>query len=89
MTGPEHYRIAEKLLNRAEEGEETPHLIQLAQVHATLALAAAAGLNDAKNGLPGADGGSWRKIAGERRGAGAPSQATPSTTVPVEASTPV
>lgn len=46
MTGPEHYREAERLLNQAESqipGDEPSQaaLTARAQVHATLALAAA------------------------------------------------
>ncbi|MCI2423888.1 hypothetical protein MOQ72_41460 [Saccharopolyspora sp. K220] len=40
MTGPEHYQKAEELLRRGE-----PHHIAEAQVHATLAQAAATALN--------------------------------------------
>jgi hypothetical protein len=49
MTGPEHYREAERLLNPAGNPTDRrilitpqPEVIALAQVHATLALAAAA-----------------------------------------------
>jgi hypothetical protein len=43
MTGPEHYRMAERLLERgASEGSGfMPNHIAAAQVHATLAAAAA------------------------------------------------
>jgi len=49
MTGPEHYTEAERLLafnagNRADPSE--PAFIAAAQVHATLALAAATALDD-------------------------------------------
>lgn len=50
-TGPEHYRIAEGLadmaVNLADDGEheEADMAIAAAQVHATLALAAATALN--------------------------------------------
>ena len=41
MTGPEHYELAEQLLeSAAHESDPTPRFIE-AQVHATLALAAA------------------------------------------------
>ncbi|WP_458089326.1 hypothetical protein [Streptomyces malaysiensis] len=50
MNGPEHYRQAEGLLNEADhigrEGGDTGELIAAAQVHATLALAAATALID-------------------------------------------
>jgi hypothetical protein len=44
MTGPEHYRQAELLLEQAEDphdDQDTQTLTARAQVHATLALAAA------------------------------------------------
>ena len=40
MTGPEHYREAEWLLGRMTE-RDLPDVAAVAQVHATLALAAA------------------------------------------------
>ncbi|MFE9845831.1 hypothetical protein [Streptomyces goshikiensis] len=54
MTGPEHYREAERLLGLATDndgdfsvtGEFTAALVTGAQVHATLALAAATALID-------------------------------------------
>lgn len=39
MTGPEHYRAAEQLIEA--HGDGVPTMLALAQVHATLALAAA------------------------------------------------
>lgn len=54
MTGPEHYREAERLLEFAREADAEPETswtfdqaIQSAQVHATLALAAATALGTA------------------------------------------
>ncbi|GAB3223511.1 hypothetical protein GCM10027586_12880 [Kineococcus gypseus] len=44
MTGPEHYRKAEDLLDKAKQSSDPTligALLQTAQVHATLALAAA------------------------------------------------
>lgn len=47
MTGPEHYREAEEVLHHAENADSDANpadvqlLLQFAQVHATLALAAA------------------------------------------------
>ena len=41
MTGPEHYREAERLL----VGQPTNAILAIAQVHATLALAAATGID--------------------------------------------
>ncbi|WP_275558588.1 hypothetical protein [Streptomyces sp. 5-6(2022)] len=50
MTGPEHYREAERLLaeadNIAEQGGDMGEMIAAAQVHATLAQAAATALID-------------------------------------------
>jgi len=47
MTGPEHFRAAELLLAEAGEqpGEASARSIATAQVHATLALAAATALH--------------------------------------------
>ena len=42
MTGPEHYREAERMLDAVEVLEDAalvPELLAIAQVHATLALA--------------------------------------------------
>lgn len=49
MTGPEHYRAAEKLLREIDERRNAPldvtsRRVGQAQVHATLALAAATAL---------------------------------------------
>ncbi|MFF9639427.1 hypothetical protein ACF1D2_33210 [Streptomyces bacillaris] len=57
MTGPEHYRLAEQLLSETWEMEADPldnnadmaRRIAAAQVHATLALAAATAVNTAVN----------------------------------------
>lgn len=49
MTGPEHYRESERLLERADKrglGDDYARdLVAMAQVHATLAQAAATALN--------------------------------------------
>lgn len=70
MTGPEHYREAEKLVRRAEDydTEGAARAYAAAQVHATLALAAATALNDNVNeqgegGLPLHDMHAWRAVA--------------------------
>lgn len=57
MTGPEHYREAERLLNPkgvlyTAVPEEIPAVIAQAQVHATLALAAATALGARGDGHP-------------------------------------
>ena len=44
MTGPDHYREAERLLAEARYPEEHAGLLAEAQVHATLALTAATAL---------------------------------------------
>jgi hypothetical protein len=50
MTGPEHYREAERLAELATKSADREHCAALAQVHATLALAAPAlGLDDSDN----------------------------------------
>lgn len=49
MTGPEHYREAERLVRlatRQPEASDAPVLAVAAQVHATLALAAATALDE-------------------------------------------
>ena len=58
-TGPEHYRRAEELL--ARDGPLTGEVLATAQVHATLALAAATNL---VGGRIEAD--AWREVAGAR-----------------------
>lgn len=66
MTGPEHYREAERLIASSyRDGELSPEaLIAEAQVHATLALAAATALNDNEPGLPACEWKTWREVAG-------------------------
>jgi hypothetical protein len=73
MNGPEHYREAEKLLGYAEardaeqRGDATDmSLLAEAQVHATLALAAATALNDNaadSGGMPLEDFDAWVQAA--------------------------
>jgi hypothetical protein len=72
MTGPEHYREAERLLTEREfafpSGRETrsfEETMAAAQVHATLAAATATAL-----GTSGAEGQAWRDIAGTKFPAG-------------------
>lgn len=54
MNGPEHYREAERLLTRAADAETAValYLLSRAQVHATLALAAAT-VDASGFGVPG------------------------------------
>jgi hypothetical protein len=65
MTGPEHYLAAEKLLEEMQEHpsssiNKTESLMGQAQVHATLALAAATALSS--------DNREWIEVAGRRFG---------------------
>lgn len=71
MTGPDHYREAEDLLNSAENeqtGSDTErYFLGAAQVHATLALAAATALNNHDpngNGMPKKEYTAWFSAAG-------------------------
>lgn len=67
MTGPEHYRTAETLLasmRSATRGTpEDASVLAEAQVHATLAVAAAAGLQ-----IRGADATGWEAVAMAAKG---------------------
>ena len=69
MTGPEHYREAEKLLNFSEEkvrgSEVEMSLFAEAQVHATLALAAATAVALRGGTRLTREGIAWREAAGE------------------------
>ena len=66
MTGPEHYREAERLVAQVDEGAaDWEPLAASAQVHATLALAAATALS-----LRKPDHDQWWLAAGERTPAG-------------------
>jgi hypothetical protein len=70
VTGPEHYVAAENLLAKAgspdASGEDERHAVAAAQVHATLALAAATALNDSDSGQPFDDHQAWREVAATR-----------------------
>lgn len=71
MTGPEHYREAEDLLARASQVTEwdAAHVAR-AQVHATLALAAAAALSSylpGQDGMPMRESLAWLATCGEPR----------------------
>lgn len=69
MTGPEHYREAESWLYKAENSgarmppETSGYCTRIAQVHATLALAAATGLGTDKPPLD--DQQAWIEAASE------------------------
>jgi hypothetical protein len=63
MTGPEHYREAEQLLGARRSGEsaeEAASRLAEAQIHATLALAAATALTGEDDHL------AWQETASER-----------------------
>jgi hypothetical protein len=69
VTGPHHYRTAEELLAKAIEVKAADihvpdRIVALAQVHATLALAAATALNDAERGLTVSDWTDWQDTCG-------------------------
>ena len=73
MTGPDHYREAERLLAEMPR-ERLPHpdiamIQQVAQVHATLALAAATALGREGEGRtqPSKDRAAWFDVAAECR----------------------
>jgi len=66
MSGPEHYQEAERLLATANQrgnanSAHEDRLTARAQVHATLALAAATGLMVPENGY--GEGSTWRAVA--------------------------
>jgi hypothetical protein len=74
VTGPDHYRKAERLLAgrtlpATEDGTKTYWVpataddVAAAQVHATLALAAATALNDYDGGAPVVDYRAWKAVA--------------------------
>lgn len=58
MTGPDHYREAERLLQEAKTEARAADPV-LAQVHAILALTAAVAMGDRPN-----DRNSWIEVAG-------------------------
>lgn len=83
MNGPEHYREAERLLHYQYTNgvggtvEPDPDVISLAQVHATLALAAATVENEHGEGLADHERDEWRRAFGRPAGHGAPGSAAP------------
>jgi hypothetical protein len=73
MTGPEHYTRAEQLLREVrdghQEGTDVAAILSAAQVHATLALAAATAMGapvdgEGDSGLPPRDCKAWYDAAG-------------------------
>ena len=77
MTGPEHYQAAERLLRILTKPTEhggtvidaamNPNVPAAAQVHATLALAAATALDPSGRVASDPDREAWRKAAGTDR----------------------
>jgi Flp pilus assembly protein TadD len=60
MTGPEHYREAERCLAEVDDDSQTAMaLLAEAQLHATLALAAATALNQTAPGMTNPDWEAW------------------------------
>jgi hypothetical protein len=73
MAGPDHDRKAEELTAKAHdylgrgEGQDSADVwIAVAQIHATVALAAATALGDDGRGRPRLDRGRWRQVLGRR-----------------------
>ena len=65
-TGPWHYSEAERLLYDVLPSTERPdEILAVAQVHATLALAAATAMAEA-DWMAGDDGVAWSEIAGTK-----------------------
>jgi hypothetical protein len=67
MNGPQHYRDAEMCVKRAADAANVPDeqlWLAEAQVHATLALAAATAANIRRNGVVFASSG-WAEVLGE------------------------
>jgi hypothetical protein len=68
MTGPEHYREAERIITEVSAGEldasvlDRDQLLIAAQVHALLASAAATAISS------GLDAKAWNDVAGTKRG---------------------
>jgi hypothetical protein len=73
MTDPDHYRTAEELTAKAHdylrqgEGQSAAVWAAVAQIHVTLALAAATTL-----GTTAANGRAWHEVAGTKFSEGAP-----------------
>lgn len=68
-TGPQHYQQAESFLNDARsedyDSERERYYLAAAQVHATLALAAAVGTLGADEDRSREDTAEWERVAGE------------------------
>jgi hypothetical protein len=79
MNGPDHYREAERTLalarcataqqaHNTEPDEAVTMMLAAAQVHATLALAAATALSDPEGGMPIRDWNAWQAATGTPKG---------------------
>ena len=66
MTGPEHYKEAERFIRWSLRPGDQGDVLALAQVHATLALAAATALRRPTEGLPSRDFVGWHLAAGTK-----------------------
>ncbi len=65
MTGPEHYTEAERLIRASSHPyADVAAALAEAQVHATLALAAATAMAAYGETMPPADGQAWDSVAG-------------------------
>lgn len=68
MNGPSHYAEAERLLAEAADarddgrGQTMRYCLDTAQIHATLALAAATAANIRRNGAVPTDGDAWTEV---------------------------
>ena len=85
MTGPDHYAEAERLLalagrhsKGATYGQEWTLTLAAAQIHATLAVAAATAV-----GTAGPDGRAWADVAATKPGASEPEALIPASRDPL------
>lgn len=66
MTGPENYREAEQIIAEyeaiVEQGGDPGDMLQIAQIRATLALAAATALAAMGDGMPTPDYTAWHAV---------------------------
>lgn len=63
MTGPEHYKMAEQLIEEYTEGDSADdQVLTVAHVHATLAVAAATA------GIDGVAFGGWSRLGSDQEG---------------------
>ena len=71
MTGPEHYQLAERIIEASDQPGNGPArdvLLANAQVHATLALAAATAMaSSCADGMYDRDWRAWSRVCGAPR----------------------